>query len=132
MNFLPHVVYGLLVSLCMSMVNAGELIKVDHKVSEIPAKRSHIQVTNSELHLDGKPTSKDYLIKRLAEIPDATVYCEADKISKIPEVQIQIWASIVIKSGGRFFYKRLRGSIDSHDHCFEYKETSEAGSSNRN
>ncbi len=114
---------GSLVSLFVSSAHGAELIKVAHKVSKLPEKRFHIEVTDSELRLEGVTISQEQLMQRLRDLVSVTFYCEVAKTATIPEGRIADWASLVVGSGGRFFYKKHRGSIDSFDHCFEYKET---------
>ena len=118
---------GLIVSLALSAVHGGELVRVTHQVSKIPEKRVHIHVTASELRLDGVRVTKDQISQRLSELSISTLYCEVDKKASIPKARIEDWASLVLESGGRFFYKQHRSAIDSVDRCFEYKETEQAG-----
>ncbi len=113
---------GFVVSIAASPARGVELVKVDHQISKVPAKRAHIQLTRSEFRFNGIIVSQEHVLQSLNDLKASVVYCEADKAAIIPKGRVEEWASLIIESGGRFFYKQHRGSIDSADHCYEYKQ----------
>ena len=116
----------LITALGLSLSSGGELIPIEFKISEIPAKRQNISISHSGIRINGELVSDPSVSLELTKLKNVIVYCEAEKGYTKPTEVIQAWALIVVESGGRFFYKQHRGSIDSYDHCFEYKKPNKA------
>jgi hypothetical protein len=116
---------GFLVTMASSSVCGAELVRVSHQISKVPTKRAHIHVSRSDLRLDGAIVTWGQILKKLNDIEPSVVYCEVDKAAGMSQARIDALASSIVGSGRRFFYKQHRGSIDSIDHCFEYKQEAE-------
>lgn len=131
-NFTPVSIFAVFITaLGLSLSSGGELLLSDYKISEIPAKRQNISISHSGVHINGKVVSDSSVSLELAKLENAVVYCEAGKGYTKPTVIIQAWALVVVESGGRFFYKQHRGSIDSYDHCYEYKKPNKMATPNQ-
>ncbi len=103
-------------------VVASDFEKVSRNIESLPKPLYQVQYTAKELHHETKIITVDGLLKKIKKTPSLNVFLSEDKFTDMPKTQIELIAGAVIQSGGRFFYKKTRGSIDSIFMCVEFKK----------
>jgi hypothetical protein len=108
---------------CVSAPPAAGLARVERKVADLPKKRIAVQLNESGFVINNQDATFTDLRSKLGELRGVNIYCEIEKFAPIPDQQLEELASVVIRSGGRFFYRQARGAIDSLFFCTEFVES---------
>ena len=108
---------------CVSTPPLAGLARIERKVADLPANRITVHYTDSGFVLNNQDATFPDLRSKLGELRGVNVYCEIEKFAPIPDQQMEELASVVIRSGGRFFYRQARGAIDSLFFCTEFVES---------
>ena len=108
---------------CVSAPPSVGLERIERKVADLPEKRIAVQFTESGFVINKQNTTFTDLRSKLGELRGVNVYCEIEKFAPIPDQQLEELASVVIRFGGRFFYRQARGAIDSLFFCTEFVES---------
>jgi len=105
---------------CVSAPPSAGLEKIERNVADLPEKRITMQLTESGFVINNQDATFTDLRSKLGELRGVNVYCEIEKFALIPDQQLEELASVVIRSGGRFFFWQQRGAIDSLFFCTEF------------
>ena len=108
---------------CVSAPPSAGLERIERKVADLPEKRIAVQLTESGFVLNDQNATFADLRSKRGELRGVNVYCAMEKFATITDQQLEEIASVVIQSGGRFFYRQARGAIDSLFFCTEFVES---------